>query len=266
MLNVLFSNSSIERILLFLFVNEKGYGSQIQSLLKIPLTPIQNALKKLEEGGVIESYFQGNKKVFKLNTSYPLFQELESLLKKTYTLLSASDKKRYCFFHKPQLSIRNEIQRDNSQQKLLESFWKRLQKTTCLDFTARLQGFGKEDKKRGKAAVELEHSNEYQIIFREQGFWYVGDLPETAFSNCFRWTLDIKKSLVSLEHLRYGVSKPTFLFHLAPTGPKALSSVDAHLCRDDTYIGTLTWSSKEVSFDWRVIGPRKNQFLSYRYC
>lgn len=59
MLASLFGNRNLERILLFLFVNETCYGNQLQSLLHVPLTPIQRALERLERGGVVQSYYQG---------------------------------------------------------------------------------------------------------------------------------------------------------------------------------------------------------------
>lgn len=265
MLKFLFSNSNIERILLFLFVNEKGYGSQIQTLLKIPLTPIQNALSRLEQGQIIQSHLVGNKKVFELNPSYPLFEEIESLLKKAYTLLSPQEKKYYCFLHKPRVAIGEEIKREDRYRKELESFWKRLKKIKSLEFTTRSSELGIQEKKIGKAEVEVLIPEANTIIFNEKGYWYIDQLPDTAFSNSFRWTLDTDRTLITLEHLRHGILKPTFLFHLTLSGLKSLSSLDAHLCKQDTYLGTLSWSTKSIDFDWRIIGPQKNYFLNYHY-
>lgn len=119
--------------------------------------------------------------------------------------------------------------------------------------------------KTGRAEVAVSTPSSTSIIFQEKGYWFLDHLPENAFSNSFRWTLDLKASFVTLEHLRYGPANPVFLFHLAPTQPNLLESVDAHLCADDTYLGNLVWDSKSVEFQWRILGPRKNDELVYHY-
>ena len=93
MLNGLCGNKSVQKILIFLFVNGKCYGAQLQRLFKTPLTPIQKALLRLEKGGIIMSYFEGKTRLHQFNPAYPLLGELEQLLKKTYTLLPPPRKK-----------------------------------------------------------------------------------------------------------------------------------------------------------------------------
>jgi DNA-binding transcriptional ArsR family regulator len=87
MLHGLLKNKNVERILLFLFVNECCYGTQIKTLLRVPLTPVQQALRSLEQAGIVHSYFEGKNKMFSFHPSYPLHDELHILLKKAYTLL-----------------------------------------------------------------------------------------------------------------------------------------------------------------------------------
>ncbi|MCH9632064.1 MAG: hypothetical protein S4CHLAM6_03880 [Chlamydiae bacterium] len=265
MLKFLFSNPNIEKILLFLFVNEKGYGSQIQNILKIALTPIQNALMRLEKGEIVTSYFEGNKKMFRLNYSHPLCEELENLLKKAYTLLSPQEKKYYCLIHKPRLSFQNELIRNKANQQKLLSFWNRLTKVKSLDLTVRNKQVKIQNKKTGRAQIEVSFPSENQLIFFEKGYWHENNLPKTSFSNYFRWSLDLNSSLITLEHLRQGLQNPTFLFHLTLQHSKSLISLDAHLSHQDTYLGALNWSSKDINFDWRIIGPDQNQFLNYHY-
>src|SRR5580700_6563000 len=93
MLEGLCGNKNVQKVLLFLFVNSKCYGAQLQRLLKTPLTSLQNALARLEKGRIIISYLEGKTKLYQLNPVYPLLPELEQLLKKTFTLLSPQDKK-----------------------------------------------------------------------------------------------------------------------------------------------------------------------------
>ena len=53
MLEVLCGNKNVQRILVFLFVNGKCYGTQLHRSLGTPLTPLQKALNRLEKDGLI---------------------------------------------------------------------------------------------------------------------------------------------------------------------------------------------------------------------
>ncbi len=265
MLKSLFGNRNVERILLFLLVNEKCYGAQIQSLLRVPLTPVQKALSRLEKEGVISSRYEGKTRIYQFNPAYPLRPELETLLKKAYTLLPSQEKKAYCFLHKPKLSAQEEGKRERNHKNELLEFWERLSKVQRLSFSAKSRQADETTLKTGKAEVAVSAPSPTVLVFQEKGYWFLDQLPETAFSNSFRWTLDLKTSFITLEHLRYGPSNPVFLFHLAPTHPQLLESVDAHLCADDTYLGSLSWNQKSIEFQWRILGPRKNDELTYHY-
>src|SRR5277367_4746065 len=106
MLGGLCGNKNIQKVLLFLFVNNKCYGAQLQRLLRTPLTSLQNALTRLEKGKIITSYYEGKTKLFQLDPAYPLLTELEQLLKKSYTLLSPQDKKLYSLVQQESLEKR----------------------------------------------------------------------------------------------------------------------------------------------------------------
>src|SRR5690242_13014459 len=94
-LEVLFGNKNVQRILIFLFVNGKCYGTQLHRSLNTALTPIQKALNRLEKGGLITSYYEGKTRLYQFNPTYPLMNELEQLLKKAYTLLPPHNKREY---------------------------------------------------------------------------------------------------------------------------------------------------------------------------
>ncbi|MDX8431404.1 MAG: DUF6314 family protein [Candidatus Algichlamydia australiensis] len=254
MLGELFANTNIERVLLFLFVNKTCYGSQLQTLFSTPLSPIQNALKRLENCGVIKSKFEGKKRLYYFNPDSPIRWEIENLLKKLYTSLPTQEKKLYHFF-----AIEQSEKKPNFKKEL-KRFWERLLKVETLSLSVRSRGESRF--KDGRAEVTSTLSKSHTLIFRESGKWLN---PPANFHNSFRWTLDLKNTLITLEHLRYGENRPTFLFHLSPVRAGKLESVDAHLCGEDTYLGSLSWSLEEMIFHWRVIGPKKNQELLYRY-
>lgn len=265
MLHSLFGNKNVERILLFLFVNECGYGTQIQTLLRIPLTPIQKALHRLEKGGVIQSHYQGKTKMVQWNPAYPFRSELETLLKKAYTLLPAEEKKRYCYIHKPRLTAKEEGKRTRDRTEQLLIFWERLAQVRQLTCLAKIKYPSETIFKSGKADVTVSSPTTNTLIFQEKGFWFFDTLPHTAFSNAFRWTLDLNLSLIMLEHLRYGAQHPVFLFHFTPKDLCLLESVGPHLCAQDTYLGHILFNPDTITFHWRIVGPQKNEELTYTY-
>lgn len=260
MLSDLFGNRNMERILLFLFVNEKCYGAQLQNLLLVPLTPIQKALLRLEKAGIVNSYYEGKTHLYELNPRYPLRSELENLLKKAYFLLPVQEKKRYCFIHKPRQRLDEERKRDRNARNELMTFWERLKTVKQLAFSTK--SYQDKSTKVGRAEVAIISSPD-TLIFQERGFWLNDPYPDTSFTSSFRWTLDLNAGLITLEHLRYG--SPVFLFHLAPVNNQTLEAVDSHLCGKDIYLGNIIWDSASICFRWKVIGPNKNDELLYSY-
>lgn len=278
MLSVLCGNRSTAAILLFLFVNRKGYGTQMHRMLSIPLTPVQKALEKLEGEGIISSYYEGKTRLYTFNSSYPLLDELEKLLRKGYTLLPADEKKRF-FSIRERAIISSDSQ--EVQMATLLKFWDQLHTIHTITFSAKSNSgapTGWNGEGRGAVSITKESAN--VLIFSETGQWEGEKRPKSRdrrnephekgqrgvnFSNVFRWTLDRISGVISLEHLRRGPDHPVFLFHLATTAPNTLSSVDSHLCGGDNYFGTVTLGKHGLTLNWRVIGPQKNELISYKY-
>lgn len=261
MLEVLCGNKNVQRILLFLFVNERSYGTELHRSLETPLTPLQKALNRLEKGHLITSHFEGKTKIYQFNPAYPLMNELEQLLKKAYTLLPAHEKKMYYVVKKNVAPTEDA----NNQSKVLFQFWEKLKKVTTLVFNAKTKSKEKEGwngKGKGEVVVTAENGN--ILYFNEKGSWQ-GKQDEFSFSNVFRWTLDRFAGVISLEHLRHGNAHPVFLFHLAPCGKNSLASVNSHLCGGDTYFGQIHFDRYSLCLNWRVIGPKKNEEMDYYY-
>lgn len=260
MLEAICGNKNVAKILIFLFVNEKCYGCQLQRSLKTSLTPLQKALNRLEKTGVIISDFEGKTKVYRFNPSYPLYHELEPILKKAYTILPSHEKKYYSV-------IKEETahSRQNSKETLL-NFWKKLKSVRALHFTAKTKSQDEHGwNGRGEGQVILQMKGDHQLSFHEKGVWKGKLGTETTFTNIFRWTLDMHAKVISLEHLRHGEGHPVFLFHLTPTSKDSLSSVDSHFCEDDTYFGQIYFDKNTLRLNWRVIGPKKNEEIDYYY-
>ncbi len=149
---------------------------------------------------------------------------------------------------------------------MLLAFWEKLLNVTEVSFHA-MSKTGEEIGWNGKGQGEVTKTKEGSNIltFTEKGTWQGKQGGELAFRNVFRWTLDRRAGVISLEHLRRGPDHPVFLFHLAPTSKHALSSVDSHLCEGDTYFGRIHFDRFSLRLNWRVIGPKKNEEINYYY-
>lgn len=260
MLEALCGNKNVQKILIFLFVNGKCYGTQMHRFLKTPLTPLQKALFRLEKGGLIHSYYEGKTRLYQFNPAYPLLAELEQLLKKAYTLLPAHEKKDY-YVSKEDMNIRLE-----NKSKALLMCWKKLAEVKIMNFKAKSKSKdGRGWNGTGKGEVFVTNEGDNILIFSEKGSWQNHLGEEISFSNVFRWSLDRFAGMISLEHLRRGINRPVFLLHLAPTSLHTLSSVDSHLCEGDTYFGQIHLDRYNICLNWRVIGPKKNEEIDYYY-
>ena len=256
MLYGLCGNKNVQRILIFLFVNGRAYGAELQRAFKVSLTPLQKALERLERGGLLMSHYEGKTRLYRFNPAYPLLAELEQLVKKAYTLLSAEEKKAY-YVEAPRQDAHNKFQ-------TLLAFWDKLSAIGQVTFMANSQdpqGW----KGRGKGEVKVTRPSGNVLYFHEKGSWHNSEGKEVGFTNAFRWTLDRTACLISLEHLRRGPDHPVFLFHLAPSGHYSLASVDSHLCEGDTYFGQIHFNAHALHLNWRVIGPKKNEEINYYY-
>lgn len=84
MLEYLFGNVIIEKILFYLYVNQKCYPSQLSKTFETPLYSFQRALQRLEKGGVIVSHYEGKTLIYQFNPRYPFLKELKIFLDKAY--------------------------------------------------------------------------------------------------------------------------------------------------------------------------------------
>lgn len=88
---------------------------------------------------------------------------------------------------------------------------------------------------------------------------------EIAFTNIFRWRLEAENHTICLEHLRFGIEKPVFLFQLIPIEEHLFKSLKPHECKEDVYYGSVLYDEHYVHLNWRIIGPRKNEMLTTVY-
>lgn len=87
MLEYLFSNKNVEKILIYLSLHEKAHATLLSRIFDSSLDPIQKTLRKLEEGGLLVSFLEGKTRVFQWNPRYPFLLEIRALAKKAYSFL-----------------------------------------------------------------------------------------------------------------------------------------------------------------------------------
>lgn len=95
MLESLFGNPVIEKILFFLIANEKCYPSQLKNTFQSPLYSFQRAFARLEKGGIIMSYKEGKTLIYQFNPRYPFLSELKAFLQKAYEFFPEEVKEKY---------------------------------------------------------------------------------------------------------------------------------------------------------------------------
>jgi len=95
MLENLFGNKNIEKILFFLLMNDHCYGQQLSRNFRQALSPFQKALDRLEHGGFIVSFLSGKTRSYQFNPRYPFLHELKTFLKRNYEFLPQEIKEEY---------------------------------------------------------------------------------------------------------------------------------------------------------------------------
>ena len=87
MLEYLFVNKNVEKVLMYLFLHGKANATELRRAFDSSLDPIQKTLRKLEGGGLLVSFLEGRTRVFQWNPRYPFLDEIQALAKKTYEFL-----------------------------------------------------------------------------------------------------------------------------------------------------------------------------------
>jgi DNA-binding transcriptional ArsR family regulator len=95
MLESLFGNQTVERVLLYLQNYNEGYASEIAATFSISLSTVQKQLLRLENGGIIVSQSKGRTRVYLWNPRYSFLKELQSLLNKAFDFIPESEIKKY---------------------------------------------------------------------------------------------------------------------------------------------------------------------------
>jgi hypothetical protein len=88
MLETLISSKTRIKLLLKFFLNssQTAYLRSLETEFGDSTNAIRLELNRLEEAGMLASFNEGNKKMFRANTAHPLFREIHNILLKTIGL------------------------------------------------------------------------------------------------------------------------------------------------------------------------------------
>lgn len=86
MLDILISNKTRVKLLLRFFLNpeQQAYLRGLEKEFQDSTNSIRLELNRFEEAGLIVSFKEGNKKMYKVNSNYPLFNDLHNLAMKHF--------------------------------------------------------------------------------------------------------------------------------------------------------------------------------------
>ena len=84
MLESLFGNGTVEKVLFYLLVYGEGYPLGIARAFNVPVNRIQQQMRRLENGGIVVSRFLGKVRLYTFNPRYPFLKELNSLLERAF--------------------------------------------------------------------------------------------------------------------------------------------------------------------------------------
>lgn len=113
--------------------------------------------------------------------------------------------------------------------------------------------------------MRVEVVDALTMLFYENGRWVPDEGHELTFSNVFRWSCHPDGRMIRLEHLRFGLQNPVYLFDLAPASPRVLASAEPHVCQEDLYSARMEVGDATIHLSWTVTGPRKNERIAYSY-
>ncbi len=95
MFEYLFNNKHTELILFFIIKNNHCYAKQLSDIFNKSVYGFQSALSKLEKGGLLVSFLEGNTRYYELNKRYPFSAEITNLFAKAYTFFPLENSNKF---------------------------------------------------------------------------------------------------------------------------------------------------------------------------
>lgn len=95
MLETLFGNIIIEKILFSLLVYEEVYATGLARAFDEPVNRFQQQLKRLENGNIIVSRLAGKTRLYSINPRYPFRRDLMGFMTRAFEFVPDGEKERY---------------------------------------------------------------------------------------------------------------------------------------------------------------------------
>jgi hypothetical protein len=118
---------------------------------------------------------------------------------------------------------------------------------------------------KGSGIVTCTKVGEDILIFEELGVFETIHQKQLKCKNTYRWGFDGSNQKIALEHLRFGVDNPVFLFDLVQTDTNIWSSSCPHQCDLDEYHGHLILEQNNIKLDWIVKKGDEFNKMDYVY-
>jgi predicted ArsR family transcriptional regulator len=95
MLEPVFGNATVEKILFILEAYGQAYPTGLAKLFGTSVNGFQQQLKRLEDGGVVVSLMVGRTRLYQFNPRYPFLKELKALIQKAMEYLPEKEIQKY---------------------------------------------------------------------------------------------------------------------------------------------------------------------------
>ena len=114
----------------------------------------------------------------------------------------------------------------------------------------------------GKVATSLKGN---KLFFKEEGSFKLDGNPKaTKIFNEYIWT-QLSKDKLRLSHSRFGYDNEVVLFELEPINITHWASTEPHACGKDLYSAKLEIIDSTIKLEWSIVGPKKDEHISYFY-
>ncbi len=95
MFETLFGSKTAGTVLMYMFVYQEGYPTEISRLFSLPVSMVQKQLQKFEEGGILVSRLRGKVRIYQWNPRCHYLDELKNLLAKNFEYLPDNIRDKY---------------------------------------------------------------------------------------------------------------------------------------------------------------------------
>lgn len=115
----------------------------------------------------------------------------------------------------------------------------------------------------GEGTIDVTQDEDSVRLFESGTFTLAGQPRSVPMRNVYRW--DFFSDRIALLHERRGPEAAVHLFDLIPADDDTLVNAQVHQCAADAYSARLTLTPEGLDLEWRIVGPRKDERIFYRY-